>query len=124
MNKAIPMIYEENIIEFAQRSGNVVLKYLSEEKTIQLSFLHVYAFDFVDFDYIKETDWQFGLELQESSEYIQKLVRGMSQEELQRAFGGEYLKLQHYRLVIDDVGMYNIVCKGFDYGYVDIADKK
>ena len=33
-------------------------------------------------------------------------------DQLNRAFGGEYEKLQHYRLVIDDVGIYNIICKG------------
>lgn len=97
---------------------------MRQEKTVQLSFLHVYAFDFVEFDYIKETDWQFGLELQENSAFIQKLVQGISQEKLQRAFGGEHEKLQHYKLVIDDVGMYNIVCKGFDYGYADTVNIK
>ena len=35
----------------------------------------------------------------------------MSKEKLQRAFGGEYKKIQHYKLVIDDIGMYNIICK-------------
>lgn len=111
MKITIPPIYEENIVEFAQRNGNAVLKYLSEGKSVQISFLSVYAFDFIEFDYFKETDWQFGLELREDSEYIQKIVQGMPQEKLQRAFGGEYEKLQHYRLVIDDVGIYNIVCK-------------
>lgn len=30
-----------------------------------------------------------------------------------RAFGGEPHKLQHYKLVVDNVGIYNIICKDF-----------
>lgn len=71
----------------------------------------IYEEDIIEFDYINETGWKFGLELQNNSVYIEKIIRNMSKEKLQRAFGGEYKKIQHYKLVIDDIGMYNIICK-------------
>ena len=117
MKITIPLIYEENIIEFAQRRGNAVFRYLDGERVFQITFHDVYAFDFVEFDYIKELDWQFGLELEENSTYIPQMVQGMPKESLQRAFSGEYEKMRHYKLVIDDVGMYNVICKGIDMSY-------
>ena len=115
---AIPPIYEENIVEFTQRKGNGVFTYLDGERRFQIIFYNVYAFDFMEFDYIRETNWQFGLELQEESLYIQQIVQAMPKEKLQNAFGGEYEKVKHYKLVIDDVGMYNIVCKDIKLGYI------
>lgn len=111
MNIEIPPIYEEDIIEFAQRKGDVVFKYYYDDNIFEIEFNCVYVFDFVEFDYISEVGWKFGLELQSNLAYIEKIIRNMSKEKLQRAFGGEYNKLQHYRLVIDDIGMYNIICK-------------
>ncbi len=111
MNIEIPPIYEEDIIEFVQRKGDVVFKYYDNGKIFEIVFICVYAFDFVEFDYINEVGWNFGLELQNNSMYIEKIIRNMSKDKLQRAFGGEYKKMQHYKLVIDDVGMYNVICK-------------
>lgn len=111
MNIEIPPIYEEDIIEFAQRKGNVVLKYYDNDNIFEIVFNCVYAFDFVEFDYINGVGWNFGLELQNNSMYIEKIVRNMTKDKLQRAFGGEYQKLKHYKLVIDEVGMYNVICK-------------
>lgn len=111
MNIEIPQIYEEDIIEFVQRKGDVIFKYFDDGEIIEIEFVCVYAFDFVEFDYINEVGWKFGLELQSNSMYIDKVTQNMSKEKLQRAFGGEYKKIHHYRLVIDDVGMYNIICK-------------
>jgi len=114
----IPPIYEENIVEFTQRNGNGVFKYLDGERLFQIIFKNVYAFDFIEFDYIGETSWQFGLELQEKSLYVQQIVREMPKKIAQKAFGGEYEKVKHYKLVIDDVGIYNIVCKDIKMGYL------
>lgn len=111
MNIEIPPIYEEDIIEFAQRKGDVVFKYYDNDNIFEIVFNCVYAFDFVEFDYINEVGWKFGLELQSNSVYIEKIIHNMSKEKLQRAFGGDYKKIQHYKLVIDDIGMYNIICK-------------
>lgn len=118
MKIAIPPIYEENIVEFAQRKGDCVFEYFDDEKLFQIFFNAVYAFDFVEFDYIKETNWQFGLELQDNSIYVQQMAEGKPKEIIQNIFGGESEKIQHYTLVIDDVGMYNIVCKSVNIGYV------
>ncbi len=107
----VPQIYEEDIIEFVQRKGDVVFRYFDNGEIIEIIFKCVYAFEFIEFDYINEVGWKFGLELQSNSMYIEKIIRNMSKEKLQRAFGGEYKKIQHYKLVIDDVGMYNIICK-------------
>lgn len=111
MNIEVPQIYEEDIIEFAQRKGDVIFKYFNNGEINEIVFICVYAFDFIEFDYINEVGWKFGLELQSNSMYIEAITCNMSKEKLQRAFGGEYKKLQHYKLVIDDVGMYNIICK-------------
>ena len=107
----IPTIYEEDIIGVVHQNGNLIFEYASEH-IVKIIFQYVYKYDFVEFDYINEIDWTFGLELQRDSTYIKDLTGMMEEEKLKRAFGGEYDKLQHYRLVIDDVGIYNIVCKG------------
>lgn len=107
----IPSIYEENIIGVVHQNGNLVFEYAAED-IVKIIFQYVYKYDFIEFDYIDEIDWTFGLELLRNSAYIKDLIGRMEEEKLQRAFGGEYNKLQHYRLVIDDVGIYNIVCKG------------
>lgn len=112
MKIKIPPIYDEDIIEFALRKGDAVLKYHSDDKIIEIKFNCVYKFDFTEFDYIEETDWVFGLELLESSARIENLLCGLSDEKMQRAFGGESERLQHYRFAIDDNGIYNIICKG------------
>ena len=107
----IPTIYEEDIIEFTQRDGDVIFKYTADS-IIEIVFKYVYKFDFVEFDYIEDLEWVFGLELQENSSYMENFISSIPKDQLNRAFGGEYEKLQHYRLVIDDVGIYNIICKG------------
>ena len=107
----IPTIYEEDIIEFTQRDGNVIFKYTADS-IIEIVFKTVYKFDYVEFDYIRDLEWVFGLELQEDSSYMKNFISSIPKEQLDRAFGGEYEKLQHYKLVIDDVGIYNIICKG------------
>lgn len=117
MNIEIPLIYEEDIIEFVQRKGDVIFKYYNEGKIFEILFNCVYIFDFVEFDYINEVGWTFGLELQNDSVYIEKLICSLPKEKLQKAFGGDYKKLQHYKLVIDDVGMYNIICKDIKLDY-------
>lgn len=114
----IPPIYEEEIIEFAQRKGNVLIKYYDGGKVFEITFICAYAFEFVEFDHIEEVDWNFGLELQKKSAYIKKLIYNIPKEKLQKTFGGEYGKLQHYRLIINDVGMYNIICKGISMNYI------
>jgi len=111
MNIEVPPIYEEDIIEFAQRNGNVIFKYYDNGRIIEIVFNCAYEFDFIEFDYINEAGWKFGLELQSNSMYIEKIIQNISKEKLQRIFGGEYKKIQHYKLVINDVGMYNIICK-------------
>ena len=121
MNIEIPPIYEEDIIEFAQRKGDVVFKYYDNDDIFEIIFNCVYAFDFVEFDYINEVGWKFGLELQSNSMYIEKIIQNMSNEKLKRVFGGEYNNIKHYKLVIDDVGIYNIICK--DIGLKEVSDK-
>lgn len=121
MNIKIPPIYEEDIIEVVQRKGDVIFKYYDNDKIIEIIFNCVYVFDFVEFDYIDEVDWKFGLELQSNSIYIEKIIRNMSKEKLKRVFGGEYNNIKHYKLVIDDVGIYNIICK--DINLKEVSDE-
>lgn len=117
----IPTIYEEDIIGVVHQNGNLIFEYASEN-IVRIIFQYVYKYDFVEFDYINEIDWTFGLELLKDSPYIKNLIGMMEEEKLQRAFGGEYDKLQHYRLVIDDVGIYNIVCKGMTLDINAVGD--
>lgn len=114
----IPQIYEENIIEFLQKDGNIVYKYMDEKRVFQITFVKVYQFDFTEFDYITEVEWNFGLEMEAESDYINVLLQNMPEEKKQRAFGGEITSLYHYKLAIDDVGIYNIICKGIETTYV------
>lgn len=110
----IPKIYEENIIGFIHQNGDIIFKYKADNN-IEIAFKFVYKYDFVEFNYISDIGWIFGLELQKDSSYIKNFINYIPQEKLNRAFGGEYEKLKHYRLVIDDVGIYNIICKGIEF---------
>ena len=120
MSIEIPPIYEEDIIEFVQRKGDAIFKYYDDGRIVEIIFNCVYEFDFVEFDYIDEVGWRFGLELQSNSVYIEKMLRSMSEEKKQRSFAGECKMLQHYKLVIDDVGLYNIICKGINLNCITV----
>lgn len=109
----IPMIYEENLIEFRLMNSDAILKYHTNDKIVEISFKSVYKFDFCDFEYMFDTVWEFGfckyLDSPELYSLIEKLM--LSNKDMNRAFGRDADKLVHYRIVIDDVGMYNIICK-------------
>lgn len=107
----IPPIYEENIIEFVFSGFKISIKYYFENSIITLAFYSVYQFDFCDFDYISDTHWEFGLTRYSQSPLLEDLYSRVPFENYNRAFGGELYKIQHYKLVIDDVGIYNIICK-------------
>lgn len=109
----IPPIYEEDIIGFIYNGIKIQFKYNCEDSIIVLEFDGVYLFDFCDFDYLSDTEWQFGLVEYNKSSLLQKLMSRIPSERVQRAFGGDLEKISHYKLVIDDVGIYNIVCKNF-----------
>lgn len=111
----IPPIYEEDIVGFSYTSGKVCIKYNYEGVMIDLYFNGVYMFDFFEFEYLNDTEWEFGLiEFKESS-LLTQIKSRISPQMIQRAFGGEMDKVRHYKLVIDDVGIYNIVCKNFAF---------
>jgi hypothetical protein len=48
----------------------------------------VYQFDFCDFEYISETDWEFGLAQYVQSPLLETLYSRVSYENRNRAFGG------------------------------------
>lgn len=110
----IPMIYEEDIIEFNLKINDAIFKYYTNGKIIEIQFELVYKFDFCDFEYIFNSDWDFGLCKYIDSPDLHSLVKNLkfTNKDINRAFGGEIDKLVHYRMVIDDVGMYDIICKG------------
>ena len=109
----IPTIYEEDIEGFCYRGDNICIKYNYEGATINLNFSGVYMFDFFEFDYLNDTEWEFGLCEYKESSLLTQIKSGINPQWMQYAFGGEMDKVRHYKLVIDDVGMYNIVCKNF-----------
>jgi hypothetical protein len=100
-------------IEFTFSGFKIKFKYCFENSVITLEFHGVYQFDFCDFEYISETDWEFGLAQYVQSPLLETLYSRVPYENRNRAFGGELYKMQHYKLVIDDVGIYNIICKEF-----------
>lgn len=110
----IPEIFEEEIIDFTVRDSNAIFKYYYEDNIIELIFVDVYQFDFCEFDYIIDSDWKFGLLEYSDSSLLRDVFARLSKEKLERAFGGEYKKIHHFKLVIDDVGIYNFICKGFE----------
>lgn len=112
----IPPIYEEDIIGFVYDGVNAQIKYYYEESKVKLSFECVYLFDFCDFDYINDVDWKFGLFEYDKSALLTDLFSRISQNKNNYAFGGEIEEIRHYKLAIDDVGIYNIVCKQFVMG--------
>lgn len=110
---SIPPIYEEDIIDFTYTGYQICIKYNYEGATVYLNFYEVYMFDFYEFEYIYDTEWQFGLVEYKESSLLTDVMSRISPQKKQWAFGGEMEKICHYKLVIDDVGMYNIVCKKF-----------
>lgn len=109
----IPLIYEEDIIDFVYDGLNAQIKYYFEGLKIKLNFECVYLFNFCDFDYINDVDWKFGLVEYDKSPLLSELFSRISQDKIEYAFGGKTEKIRHYKLVVDDVGIYNIVCKRF-----------
>lgn len=106
-------MYEEDIIGFIYNGIKIQIKYNYEDSIIVLEFDEVYLFDFCDFDYLNDVEWQFGLVEYNESPLLKKLISRISPHRIQRAFGGDLEKIRHYKLVVDDVGIYNIVCKSF-----------
>ena len=110
---SIPSIYEEDIIGFFYDGVKVQIKYNYKETIINLNFNYVYHFDFCEFDYIKDINWEFGLIEYHKSCLLKDFFSGIPSQKISYAFGGEIEKIRHYKLVIDDVGIYNIICKEF-----------
>ena len=102
-------IYEENIIGFVYDGVNAQFKYRSERKTINLNFSFVLFFDFCDFEYQSDVEWEFGLVEYEHSPRLNEIFSRINNP----IFNKGLENLYHYKLVIDDVGIYNIICKAF-----------
>lgn len=110
--KILP-IYEEDIIGFVFDGFSAQFKYYHENSKIELRFDGTYLFDFCEFEYINDVDCKFGLFEYVESPLLTDLFSRIIQDKIDYAFGGEIEKIRHYKLVIDDVGVYNIVCKQF-----------
>jgi hypothetical protein len=41
-------------------------------------------------------------------------LTNIEKDRLEYLFCGEYKKLKHFKLVVDDVGIYNFICKGIN----------
>ena len=114
-------IYEENIVSFSQADGNCYLIYTDENNPdcrYELRFTGVYYSDFTDFELMPAAicDWHFGLETVEPEE--SDLLQGRLKDKLTLLIGFPHYKhlraLKHYRLIVDDVGWYNIISKDFN----------
>ena len=110
----IPEIFEEDIIEFVVKDSKAMFKYYCENNIVELIFKGVYQFDFCEFDYINDIDWKFGLLKYSDSSTLRSIFARLNKEKKERACGGDYKKIHHYKLTIDDVGMYNFICKDFE----------
>lgn len=114
----IPEIFPENIIGLSIKDSSASFRYSDEsDNIIQLFFGIVYEFDYTEEDYIYSYNEAPGFGLYEvyDSEIIKTLIeKGMYKDNLDLAFGGEYNKLKHYTLRINEEGVYNFVCKEFE----------
>lgn len=106
---------EEPCVEM--KNGDATIKYLYEDEIsnnlVSIKFKTVYSFTYTELEYITTLDYTNGLIEVDNSKMKNDLVdawklRGRHASE---AFGGEGLKVKHYRMYFDEYGMYEIVCK-------------
>lgn len=110
----IPPIYVEDIISITfSGDGDVEIKYNYNEKVIALMFHSVYYFDYCEWEYIDDINWKFGLVEYKQSRLLDDMFLRINPALLENSFGGELEKICHYKLTIDDWGIYNLVCKDF-----------
>lgn len=85
-------------------------------------FHNVYYFDYCEWDYINDNNWKFGLIEYSQSKLLDDIFSRIDSTLSHNSFGGEPEKICHYKLTIDDWGIYNLVCKGLslDDNYITI----
>ena len=112
-------IYEENIISLTHDYGVLKLTYVDEEQTnrnYSIMFTGVYWYEFTDFEIMTLNDWRFGLELVESekSEILNGRIKYILEKRSHDSHYSSLNKLKHYRIVIDDYGVIEIVSQNVE----------
>lgn len=94
-----------------------IIKYSGEEGSLIIIFDTVYGFKFTESEYIDTIDFIFGLVEIENSEWFSDFFDTWKEHgnKMEDSFCGEASHIHHYRLYIDDYGMYDILCKGFSF---------
>jgi hypothetical protein len=110
----IPAIYEEDVIELIFKGCNVTFKYYNGDNIVEIEFQYVYKYDYCDFECVSDTDYEFGLMQYYNSDLLKQFLATIEKDRLKCLFCGEYNKLKHFKLVADDVGIYNFICKGIN----------
>lgn len=106
---------EEPYVEM--KNGDTIIKYLYEDEVssnlVSIEFKTVYSFKYIENEYISTLEYTNGLIEVENSKMKSDLVDAWKlRDRLEsEAFGGESLKVKHYRLYFDEYGMYEIICK-------------
>jgi len=97
-------------------NGDVILRYedSDSEKVISVYFETVYGFIYTESEYISTLDYIHGCVEIEKSQWKESLLSAWELRERNRneAFGGEPLKVSHFRMYFDEHGMYEILSKG------------
>ena len=107
----IPPIYEEDIIDLIFKDCAVIFKYYNVNEIVEIVFKDVYKCDFCDFECISDTDYEFGLMQYFESDMLKQFLATIDTNRLKYLFLGECDRLKHFKLVVDDVGIYNFICK-------------
>ncbi len=112
-------IYEENIVSLAHDHGVLKLTYVDEEQTnryYSIMFTGVYWYEFTDFEIMALNDWKFGLELVESenSEILNGRLKCILEKRRHYSHYSSLNKLKHYRIVIDDYGVIEVVSRNVE----------
>ena len=118
-------IYEENIISYNSVDGDYCFLYVDEQNPNcrhELRFTKVYYSEFIDFELMT---WppgsHFGLEIiePEESDILNGRLKTRLELLLKYPQYRHMSQLKHYRLIVDDVGIFNIIAKDLDLKQYD-----
>ncbi len=121
--KTIKLVYSPSFTDkgpiVEMKNGNIVFRYDFENEDgkvhwTRIVFKTVYAYKYVESEYVNITDYKFGLVEIEDSLWIKQLLEVWVNDygrKYEDAFGGKGHKIHHFRLYVDDDGLHEIICR-------------
>lgn len=109
---------EEPYVEI--KNGDTIIKYLYEDEVssnlVSIKFKTVYSFTYVENEYISTLEYINGLIEVGNSKMKNDLLDAWKLRDrvVDEAFGGELIKVKHYRIYFDEFGMYEVICKDIE----------